>query len=67
MVMWKIDSYLDEWVLGVRNGHSHTVDPDGKSLRVLVPQGAEFSGDEKDAQTSAPLRADDAHQQPSFC
>ena len=49
MVMGKIDNYLDEWVIGVRNGHSHTVDPDGKSLRVLVPQGAEFSGDEKES------------------
>lgn len=49
MVMGKIDNYLDEWVIGVRNGHSHTVDPDGKSLRVLVPQGAEFSGDERES------------------
>ena len=40
VVLHRVDNYLDEWIISVRNRY-----PIGsKSPRVLVPQGAEFSG-----------------------
>ena len=55
MVMQKVDTYLDEWIISVRNRYPIGSNPDLKSPRILVPQGAEFSGSKTESGTGHTL------------
>ena len=45
MVMERVNNYLDEWIVTVRDKYPRVCNPDSKPTRILVPQGPEFSGD----------------------
>ncbi len=44
MVMERVNNYLDEWIVTVRDKYPRVCNPDSKPTRILVPQGPEFSG-----------------------